>query len=290
MIKTESHSTLDPLTISKNTAEPTGPSFPLHFKLNFEKIKANFFNFNYLKVPHNNNTTNQYIPLDLPSFATNPSKKRKFSDFSISNTLSPELQHVKNTQLNYVSSPCIQCRQQNSDFSTTEPCQNCLNSESKGLSSSSSSQPFEENETMNLKTQTLSPKFIAKNTSENSFPNLESNSNIFLSSTSPRRQSLPLPLNSSSQQQQHQVQQQINLFTCSYQNCNRQFTRKFDFNRHTLVHTKVKTFQCEKCPKSFARLDALRKHQKVKGNCKTLNDGRKLNSNVTKDDTLFEKL
>ncbi|KAJ2964025.1 hypothetical protein NQZ79_g949 [Umbelopsis isabellina] len=54
-------------------------------------------------------------------------------------------------------------------------------------------------------------------------------------------------------------------FACEYPGCERTFARQHDRNRHSKLHLGLKPYTCEHCSKSFARQDALNRHQRVIG-------------------------
>jgi uncharacterized Zn-finger protein len=54
-------------------------------------------------------------------------------------------------------------------------------------------------------------------------------------------------------------------FACEYPGCSREFARQHDRNRHAKLHLGLKPYTCQHCNKSFARQDALNRHQRVTG-------------------------
>ncbi|GAB5589793.1 DNA-binding transcription factor [Umbelopsis nana] len=54
-------------------------------------------------------------------------------------------------------------------------------------------------------------------------------------------------------------------YACEYPGCSRQFARQHDRNRHAKLHLGLKPYTCQHCNKSFARQDALNRHQRVTG-------------------------
>ena len=50
-------------------------------------------------------------------------------------------------------------------------------------------------------------------------------------------------------------------FICSH--CQKQFTRKFDLERHMKKHTQEKGYGCDLCPRTFYRKDKLRQHRTI---------------------------
>jgi hypothetical protein len=57
-------------------------------------------------------------------------------------------------------------------------------------------------------------------------------------------------------------------FKCNYQNCQSAFSRRHDLKRHSIIHLKVKPYQCCNCNVTFARKEYLLAHRKYnKSNC-----------------------
>ncbi|KAI9105350.1 hypothetical protein DFS34DRAFT_568576, partial [Phlyctochytrium arcticum] len=81
----------------------------------------------------------------------------------------------------------------------------------------------------------------------------------------PRRASRPRRCStiSSSQQQQpySRTLKSPKSHFCSYPNCHRSFTRKFNLTSHIqAAHSSVRPFTCPDCPATFARKHDLRRH------------------------------
>eukprot|EP00826_Nyctotherus_ovalis_P040094 TRINITY_DN3909_c0_g1_i13.p1 TRINITY_DN3909_c0_g1~~TRINITY_DN3909_c0_g1_i13.p1 ORF type:complete len:243 (+),score=66.16 TRINITY_DN3909_c0_g1_i13:27-731(+) len=51
-----------------------------------------------------------------------------------------------------------------------------------------------------------------------------------------------------------------NVFICQNENCNKAFTTKFSLQRHQLVHTGAKPFECQFCGKKFSLSQSMKEH------------------------------
>ena len=57
---------------------------------------------------------------------------------------------------------------------------------------------------------------------------------------------------------------------CKFPGCEKTFRSNFSMRRHYLVHTKIKTFECDQCGKKFALFQYLKEHLYIHGNKKPL--------------------
>ena len=51
------------------------------------------------------------------------------------------------------------------------------------------------------------------------------------------------------------------VFTCTYNDCGKTFTRRYTLERHAEEHTKEKKNICSKCSKTFSRRDSKNRHE-----------------------------
>jgi len=55
----------------------------------------------------------------------------------------------------------------------------------------------------------------------------------------------------------------VNLYSCSYEGCNKTFSRPSRLDTHMLSHTGQRPFKCDLCDKDFTRNAHLKRHKQI---------------------------